>query len=275
MLKFCAGIVLYNPTEDNISNIIKYTEEFQYVIVYDNSTEATFDRNIFIDRGIFYFRTGKNEGISKAINYIIDFCIENEIDFLCTLDQDSIFESCNIKKMKEYLERICYADIAIVAPRILYIGGKKSNCRDEISEVEWVITSGSFINIKLINEKEIRYDEKYFIDRCDRDFCKQARMAGMRILINNQSVMIQELGEEAPTGKRGHGVLRHYYCFRNRFYYNQKYYVGLERIARDCIQTIRQLYRIIVWEDDRIAKIRMLKRAIRDYRKGNMFAYEE
>ncbi|MBQ8279931.1 MAG: hypothetical protein IJZ23_08850 [Roseburia sp.] len=273
MLSFFAGIILYNPTQNNIQNIIEYEKGFDKVIVFDNSDNGKNNAEYFEKEKWIYHKAQKNEGISTAINYMLDLCSENHVDFLCTLDQDSIFDLESIHILKEYISNNLRTDIAIYAPRIDYLNRKQRVEKNLISEREWVITSGNFINIKIVREKAIKYDESYFIDRCDRDFCMQITKMNLKIVVNNQAVLCQPLGALEENGRMGHSALRHYYCFRNRFYYNAKYYTGVEKWSRNAVQTIRQIGMILLKESDKYNKIRMLYKAINDYKKGRMGMY--
>ena len=160
-MKVCCGVVLYNPTKDDINRIVEYSQSFEKVLLYDNSP--------------VYMNNLVNDGICIAINQLIEYCINNNYDFLCILDQDSIFKYDDINKMIMFINKKYSDKIALYSPTIKYkhIDSKKQTLND-CFETEWVITSGSFINLSIVNKYNMRYDEKYFIyfpNRDSRQWC--------------------------------------------------------------------------------------------------------
>ncbi len=200
---------------------------------------------------------------------MLDYCVNNNYEFLCTLDQDSVFEYDDINKMKQFIKKYYDEKIVIYSPKINYKHVTDANNSKQIptdyNEVDWVITSGSFINIPMVSKYNIKYDEKYFIDRCDLDFCKQIRNNNLKIVVNNKAKLYQELGSLTNNGFPEHNALRHYYIFRNRLYFNKKYYPLLKREMLNITQTINQLRTILLYESDKFNKFKQLVYAIYDY----------
>ena len=265
-MRYAAAITLYNPKPDVIDNLIIYTDCFSLVVVNDNSR----DNSAYVDRlkkipSILYIWDGNNWGLPVAFNRSMNICANKDIDFICTLDQDSRLSPMAIRLMKQFLEKQRDSDVALVAP--CPVGTESSEKRkmeiERTMDVTWAICSGCFINIKLIKEKRISYDEAYFIDRFDADFGKQIHRHGLRQLLLIGVTMPHVWGDSA-----GHSALRHYYMFRNRLYYNDKYYSKEIALFRTVLQTVRHCWRIMRHEKDCCRKIRMLPLAIKDYRKN-------
>ena len=265
-MKVCCGVVLYNPTKDDINRIVEYSQSFEKVLLYDNSPVSIKNSELLNNTKIVYTNNLVNDGICIAINQLIEYCINNNYDFLCILDQDSIFKYDDINKMIMFINKKYSDKIALYSPTIKYkhIDSKKQTLND-CFETEWVITSGSFINLSIVNKYNIRYDEKYFIDRCDLDFCKQIRNKGFKIVVNNHAYLYQELGSVGNSGFPEHSALRHYYMFRNRFYFNKKYYSLLKRIVLNIVQTINHLRTILFYESNKLKKCKQLVFAVYDY----------
>ena len=265
------GVILFNPSKDDIDRIVKNYLSFDSVLIYDNS-EVTFDYDWHRHSNVHYYQAHSNDGISKAINYMIKFCHMEGIPYLCTMDQDSVFDKENITKLIMTTKMDSGAKVAVYVPRIVYNHNYRQSLTDEnsIESVEWAITSGQLLSVELLSEKEFFYDENLFIDRCDKDFCVRIRKAGCEILRNNNSVLYQSLGERARFGEYQHSVIRHYYSFRNRFYFNNKYYSGIMKVVLDVLQTTRELIHIIVYESEVMRKIGQLKPAYSDYKSNRM-----
>lgn len=264
-MKVWACVSVYNPTDKQIENINLYNELFDKVIIYDNSL----DNKMYvhkINRNYKYFYNGVNDGLCKCFNFAISLSLKNNVDYLCTLDQDSLFKKEDILTIEENLKNDIYDNCAIVAPNIVY--QSNNYCpKNGLENVDWVICSGSFISLNILKKEKIRYDEYYFLDRFDRDICKQITDKGYKILVDNNSNLYQELGYIYKKNSN-HTKIRHYYIFRNRFYYNNKYYNTPIKQIRNLLQIIKHISLIILNESDKLSKIKQLGIGYKDYKNG-------
>lgn len=267
-MRFGAGVTLYNPTEDQLKRITDLQNSFDKIFLFDNS-EPWYSKPLYPHGEKFVLLTeGENKGLPYAFNAIIECC--NEYDFLCTLDQDSIFEHEDIMRIRSFIESLENSDsIGIVAPFIDY-GFTEHNNNVQTKKKKWVITSGAFINLKTIRKERFRYDENYFIDKFEIDLCMQMTKKGYEILMYYLSVLHQQLGENVGKAHSGHNALRHYYLFRNRFYFNCKWYTGPKKWFLNSAQTSRQIYQILRYENRKKSKLNALFEAYVDYRGGRM-----
>ncbi len=273
-MKYAAGITLYNPSVSQINHIKQYSTIFDKVFVFDNS-EPNYDKpNYSFPDNYIIITENCNKGLPYAYNRIIQHVDCSDIDFLCTLDQDSIFENNEIKKIFDFLENNDNSDIGIVAPYIDY-GFGKHNHFSSIESKKWVITSGSFVNLSVINRYDIKYDEGYFIDKFEIDLCKQLDTKGLKILMFHDAILKQELGEYSGHRHPNHNWLRHYYLFRNRFYFNNKFYNGIKKYFLSFSQSFKHCLLIIMYENNKARKIRQIKKAYKDYKIGKMGKYNE
>ena len=222
-----------------------------------------------------YFYNGKNDGLPKAFNYVLNFLEKNEI--LCLLDQDSIYKEKDIKKMIKICSDMLNKSInfGIIGPQINYIGKNKEKIVNRIVDVNYVITSGSFLNTSVLKKNKIFYDENYFIDRAEVDLCKRLRLKKIKVLQYQGAILYQQLGELNKKGVLNHNPVRHYYMFRNRLYYNDKFYGFPMKYILDVLQTIKHLLNIIIFEDKKKEKILFFKKACGDYRKRRMGKIDE
>ncbi len=268
---FAAGVTLYNPTENQIENIKKYFSIFNKVYLYDNTDKESNVINVRdFPSNVIYLTEHQNNGLSVAFNNIAENAINDQCDFLCTLDQDSLYEEKDIKAMMKKIESLkSVDDIGIIAPFIYYGFGTIEN-KDELEEKRYVITSGSFVNLQVIKSTNIRYDEQYFIDKFEIDLGEQMKRSGYKVMMYYGSVLIQSLGDDNGHRHTNHSVLRHYYLFRNRFYFNKKWYGFFKRVALDLLQTARHVLLIWLYENKKGAKTRALFVAIKDYKKNRM-----
>lgn len=268
-MKFAAGITLYNPTIEELNKISKYEKCFDKIILFDNS-EPNYTKPIFtFSKKFTILSDGENKGLSIAYNLIIKYLNTYDFDYLCALDQDSDFIYNEIVKIKEYLENNSSIDIGIIGPYIDY-GYKQHIFKNVIEKRKWVITSGSFINLKIVREEQLLFDENYFIDKFEIDFCQQMIENNHEVLMYHYSILQQKLGEFSGYSHPNHCPLRHYYLFRNRFYFNKKWFRKPKYLFLDVLQTIKHVFLILVCENDKFNKIKELPKAYMDYKKGMM-----
>ena len=266
-MNYAAAITLYNPEPGFINNLSGYTKSFPLVIVNDNSK----DNSGYVDLinelpNIVYLWDGKNWGLPAAFNRSLKICEERKIDYLCTLDQDSKLGEKAIFFIEKYIESHDMSETAIVAPKPIEIKGKANeDIGDDYKVVEWVICSGAFINVKLLKDKGIEYDNAYFIDRFDADLSWQIQRAGVKQIVLTNVEMPHACGDEY-----GHTPLRNYYIFRNRYYFNDKYYGKIPSTLRTTMQIVRHCWNLLLRQKDSWKKIKMLPLARKDYKRGIM-----
>ena len=270
-LKFGVGITFFYPSDENLLKVIELSQSFDKVYIYDNSSRKmpyqTYLSNI---KNVHYITESKNNGLPKAFNKIIDISIK-QVDYLCMLDQDSRLENINITRLKEFICKHDQDNIGIIAPRIQY-GTEKEVEKNMPAFIEkkWVIASGSFIRLKSIVEKKIYFDENYFIDRFDADFCKQLNLKKLKVIVYNFAQLKQNLGEQGYFNHSQHHAFRHYYIARNRLYFNMKYYSIPKALAISLLQTMHHFYYILLFEENKSKKMIMCIKGIIDYFSGHM-----
>ena len=266
MEKIAALFVLYNPDVGEIQRIKRMSNWFEYIYIYDNTEKKDMFKHYFFEEKYIYLSSGRNDGLGRAYNHVIDRAVLDGFDWLAIFDQDSQINAESIERIKSFINKNKNSTIAVVAPFIRY-NGKSESQFSKTKYCKWVINSGSFVNLKLIKEKGISFDEYYFLDRLDRDFCKQIEMKDLTIVQLSDAVLNQQLGETL-NGRSVHSPLRNYYMARNRLYYNHKFYFIPKRWILNIVQTGRHIYGCLIDRKDTILKIKMIKSGIHDYMKG-------
>lgn len=261
-----AAVVLYNPDNSIDEKILEYAKVFDTLYIVDNSPQNSINADKIPDNAV-YLPQKENIGLPAAYNLVLSLLCANT-SFLCTLDQDSTFNVDDIQKMKEVVQTL-NNDIAIIAPHIIYDGNPVPK-NDRIVYRRYDITSGSFVNIKLLKKLGMSYDENYFIDKFEVDLCQQFIMKGYKIAEYEGAFLFQQLGEYSGHRHPNHSQLRHYYLFRNRFYFNKKFFPVPKRIVLNILQTGRHELNILLYEKEKLSKMTMIFPASSDYIRGNM-----
>ncbi len=261
--KYAALFILYHPKEEEICNIKKIFGLFDIVYVYDNTEEIGRKNKEFQKDNIEYYGFGENKGLSEPYNFILSKAMITNVDWLFLYDQDSLITETAIDKMKECVENGINDDIVIVAPTIQYFDIPPMDLSTKYEK--FAINSGSMLNVKLIQEKKLLYDENLFLDKVDHDFCKQIEAKNLRILRLGDVILQQELGV-LYNGQMIHSPLRNYYRHKNRLYYNRKYYNGITGWWISIIQTLGEIKHILKSGVDVKENLRMMRKAQKDYR---------
>lgn len=272
MKKICCGITLYNPSMKNITTILEIAKEFDKIFLYDNTENNSSIRQYFSDEKFIYIYNSSNDGLAKAYNIMCNLAIEKNFDYICLLDQDSKIDKKSINKIMDKITKFGDKDIAIFSPRIEY-SYKKNEIKErlETTEVSWVISSGSFINLHVYNTIG-GFDENYFIDRLDYDYSVEVKKIGKKIMIINDAILLQELGERKKFlffYISEHEAIRHYYIFRNRLYFFKKNKTTLS-IFKIIILSLKHILRIIFLEKNKKNKLKKIYKGFKDYKNNKM-----
>ena len=285
MKKFCFGVTLYNPTDKQIMNLTNYINCAGKIYVYDNSEKKNQKLIDIIKKNnkIQYITFNKNNGLSKAFNYICNLALSENFEYICLMDQDSVFTENNIKLIENEIEYHEDNNVALYVPKIKYINSYEeiffdemdsNNLKNSTRNLKWAITSGSFINLKL--HKIIgEFDENYFIDRVDLDYCKNIKKNKFLIKEISKCNLFQFLGDRINDKSKysEHNSIRHYYIFRNRLYFYNKYRKDYNIIKRNFIiffGSLKQIFNILILENNKIDKLNMIYKGFRDYSSRNM-----
>lgn len=241
----CAGIVLFNPDlirlSENYESIIDQVETV--ILVDNNSANITEIKDFFSEeKKVILIENNDNLGVATALNQISRKSLELGFDWVYLLDQDSISSTTIIKSYEKYVEDI---NVALLTPYIIdtnkmtYDEYKSLNL-PEVSEVNWAITSGALINLK-VWDKLNGFDEHLFIDSVDVDYSIRLNICGYKQQRINNEYLLQEVGNAEPTlifrphkdnsgrwtwkryYRTNHSILRQYYMVRNNIILARKY----------------------------------------------------
>ena len=265
MLRICVGIVTYNPNlellKKNVDSIINQVEN---VYIVDNGSKnfRSIKKNL-ISQKIFFIENDSNLGIAVALNQLCKKTLENNYDYILTLDQDSICPPNLISQLIQYASD----DVAVIAPDIVYKNNEHftDNIATGIEQVDWVITSASLTNLK-IWKKIGGFDERLFIDGVDRDFGIRATKNGYKILKCFDVKLLHELGKLECRKKFGrtiyvthHSPIRKYYMARNAIYLDNKFNMRYSKIY-----IFKLIIKTLLYEDKKLKKMSSIIKGIRD-----------
>ena len=109
-MKIAGTVVWYNPNDENIENIKTYIDYVERLYIIDNSKKNNkkLSEKLNNKKIEYIYNNGKNLGISSALNLACKKAKKEDFSWILTMDQDSSFDSENIK---EYFKRLEYYDL--------------------------------------------------------------------------------------------------------------------------------------------------------------------
>ena len=266
---YWAGIIWYNPDNKAISQLNELIGLFDRIYIYDNSSKSNkfkINKELF-KKGFIYVFNGKNEGISKAFNYISS--VATKVDFLFTLDQDTEIKREQIIQLENYNNHNFDSKVGIYCPEIIFEA--KGTSKVGVQDIQFTITSCSMINLQIFKCLG-GYDENIFLDGVDREYCFRLRQANYKIRQVSYIKVKQNLGNGKKNilGIYEHSPMRNYYIAYNRLYYIAKYpeyFKNWYKFKYLYLSTAKQIISVLLCEKNKKEKILAIFRASKDYKK--------
>lgn len=280
---YACVVVLYNPEQDIKEQLKVYTENFDKLYIFDNSPKKQdWLEEITNINNVTYIGDGTNKGLSGAFNITFERAKEEGFEFLVTMDQDTIFESAEIQKMKKHIEECTDENVAIFGTNFKkrYQGKEGIEYSDPIYPVDTNsdglhhLQSGSFLKTSLM--QNVFPLDDWFIAFVDFDMNYSAVSKGYKILVYGDCMITQQIGNSikasklAKKGLTNMSVNRFYYLMRNNLYFAKKYNDNKEakKFARK--RRIIYILKIILSEKNKILKIKMMKKGYKDFKLGKL-----
>ncbi|WP_349405598.1 glycosyltransferase family 2 protein [Clostridium perfringens] len=279
-----ALIISYNCDYNIVNSVKNIIDEVDKVYIVDNGSSSE-SLSILSEldniKKINIIYNNENLGIAKALNIGIKEAKSENIEWILTLDQDSLCEKNMIDNIFKYYQSLSYEEqkkVGILAPihrKIIDIKNIKNEAVDKKmlagKEILAEITSGNIVKMEVF-EVCGYFEEKLFIDYVDFEYCLRIKQFGYKIILVENAILFHILGEpkELCIGKKKyiystHSEVRHYYMWRNRIYVWKKYIKhNYSWVIKDFILCIRDFLKIIILEDNSIRKIKFSIYGIKD-----------
>lgn len=277
-----ALIVTFNPDINLLNkNVEAILSQVKKVIIVDNASKNILEiEQLVSDKRINLVKNSSNLGIAAALNMGVQIFEKNEYKYCLTLDQDSVCPSDMIETYLKILNTYNNENkIGIICPAINYVGWTNNTIyKESVIPVKACMTSASFTSIeawKYVNG----FDESFFIDFVDNEFCKKLKLNGYAILKTTDVILDHNLGickEINLLGKKIryslHSPLRYYYMVRNNIVYLKKYYKS-ENLIKEIIKVIYIVVSALVFEKEKKQVLEYIKIGIRDAFQNRMGIY--
>jgi rhamnosyltransferase len=273
-----ACVVLYHPSQDTVVKVGSYVCEVDRLYLVENTgaEPSQVCRALLSDPKARLVYAADNLGLSAALNAAAAAARRDGYGWLLLMDQDSSFPPEGVRRLLDGARAFAPGDkVAILAPSHRYLGLRW----DPSPEVTWeeapsAITSGSLLNLDAYATIG-GFDERFFIDEVDNEYCLRARSAGYRILVTDGVILDHVFGTERTLRIGGisrrlflHNHERVYYITRNSIYTHLKYRFRPEgkhlRFHRLC----RRLIKNILLADRPLASALSCCRGVVDFLRG-------
>lgn len=247
MEQYAAGVVLYNPDKKRLKeNLNAICDQVEWIYCYNNGLQNASEIDMLLNsyNNLRVIGNGTNVGIATALNDLVKEAAKDGKEWILTLDQDSVVCEGMVAALASLTNE---KDVVIICPVIEDVRRKNevpAIRKDTIDDVDFCITSGSFMNV----QKTIDiggFDDALFIGLVDDEICHKVKKSGYRIIRNNSVILNHELGNLIPSKyetlylflgsflhssivkklsyKREVSPMRLYYATRNMVYLNRKY----------------------------------------------------
>lgn len=217
MVKSCSiavAVVIYNESCANSQTccaLERMTELNFPVLIYDNSTVDTGNKQYCEDHGWVFLGGTGNVGLSKAYNACIHHIRSvNCAEILCLFDDDTDLDAGYFQLLMEALQHggdifvpLVYANGSLISPCLVDKGHIARRFADEDEALKYAggqlsaINSGMALDLSLFDH--YHYDENIFLDGIDHQFLMDMKKKGKNICVFPYRCNHAFSGEEKPA----------------------------------------------------------------------------
>lgn len=282
-----AVMVTYQPDARVVENVRRLSGQIAGIIVVDNGSGGDSARVVEAVGnlpGIQLIRNGSNLGIAAALNIGIRQALQDGAQWVATFDQDSAVTEDYFKNLfRAYALCPGPQKVGMLVPR------SWSEAVARVFHPGHAIwgyaldanSSGSVIKREVFEVAGF-YDDGFFIDFVDIDFCLRLQKTGFKIVRALSVVLEHELGSIRTRNLLGlkipyrdHVPWRYYYMMRNRLLVHRRFFFSSPRWALYdfgwfCYGSARMLL-----ENDRRRKLRALFMGLSDGLRGKTGRHPE
>ncbi|HAT4202276.1 TPA: glycosyltransferase family 2 protein [Clostridium perfringens] len=285
--KVCCVVVTYNIGKKFYECFDSVINQVEFVVIVDNgSDKETINvlKGLESQSNVKVIYNFENLGIATALNKGVKYAIKNKYEWILTMDNDSRATTNMVSSMLEWYKELGNKNnVVSIFPEYIekYSIKDKENCFSKLCDYKFQYisfdnTSGNLVKSSVF-EKIGLFREDFFIDSVDHDFClrikknnyKLAKIKGVKLLHSlGNTKTINLLGKRVNCSN--HSALRRYYITRNRCIMRKLYKYDKEYIKYDRKTFLNENIKILLFEKDKLNKIKMSLRGYKDYRRKRL-----
>ena len=229
-------------------------------------------------RNIHLIANDENLGVATALNQGVRWAMKRGYQWVLLLDQDTVPEDSMVETLASaYDDFDPKSKLAVIGSnyydvntqRLTFEPGPNKAC--SWVEKKIAITSGSLVSTATF-EVVGPFRDEFFIDDVDHEYCLRARSMGFTIILATKPTVKHAVG--AATVHRllwknpitsNHSPLRRYYITRNHIILVREYLFKEPRwVCYRSYDLVKSSIRMLVFEDERISKLRHVLLGVRD-----------
>jgi rhamnosyltransferase len=269
-----AVIVTYHPDPGLQDRVRPLVGQVGAIVVVDNGSRdaelASVD-SLERDGVAVTIRNGRNLGIAVALNQGVAWAAEHGYAWAVTFDQDTTPGPDVVSEAARVFD--AFPD---PSPAVIGATWDPNWCAADPGRPEaCVITAGALHSVRAWSALG-RFREDFFIDYVDTEFCLRARANGYSVLVACRPTIRHAIGSpsrhETPFRSftpSNHNRVRRYYITRNRVHVWRTYWRSEPRyVAYDAKAAVKELVKLVLFEEDRRRKLRAIARGVRDGLRG-------
>ncbi len=280
-------VVTYHPAGEFEERLERMAAQGSVLVVVDNGSGDTVSRRLAAwcaRTGNVLLTNARNRGVGAAFNQGVRRLAESGCEWALLFDQDSVPAVDMSERMRESWQRHGVRDcVCVVAagfeepstgrrhrfmrkhPRVPGCFQKIAPGEVDMPEVSMAITSGSMVRISDFEALD-GFDEGFFIDHVDTDYCLRCLEHGRLIAVSAAARFDHAFGERRKRRWCGiemmptnHSALRHYYIARNRVVMWRRHAWRLPHwAAADLATALVWAARVVTVESQKAQKVRAI-----------------
>ncbi len=274
-----AVVVLYRPEASVFDNLASYADQVAHVFAVDNteSPEADVEAMLVALPNTTYIANRANLGLAAALNTGARAALALGYTRILTMDQDSTATPGMVEALAVCMDTD--DRIALVTPVHEQVGGLPRLVEPGYRDLLTTMTSGNLVRGEAYASVG-GFMEGLFIDQVDNEFCLKLNRAGFRVVLTADAVLHHRVGAlrrhrfPYPGFSTNHSAVRRYYIARNRLVVGNLYRQDFPQFrAFELAQMLKEMVKILFYEDQKLLKFRMILRGVLDYRRGVLGPY--
>lgn len=281
----CAVVVSHNPGKRIDLVIESLIPQVGHIVIVDNASGddkrqiLRHFREKFADK-IHLILNDTNRWLSGGLNDGIRYAMEHDYNYVLEMNDGNFISQSAVSTMLNVITTYSDPPIGIVTPSVILGDSAIEKLTDtRLLDMDLVATAGALVPIEVYRIVGL-HDESFLIDFDDFEFSLRVFNAGYRVVSLPAVYVACELG--SPSRKKflwrevhchNYSPLRRYYFARNGLaLLRRTHNIHLYKFYYNFLST--EVAKIILYESDKLAKLTMTMRGIRDALVNRLGAYK-
>ena len=280
----CAVVVTYHPDAAVLDNLAVIRPQVQGLVVVDNgSSEEKLNRLRLaaLEMEFTLIENGDNLGIAAGLNIGVKWAQSEDYTWVAMFDQDSTAPPAFIDTMRRAYDTNRRGDrAALLVPRYIdsRLGHPLPANYAANGSLQVAMTSGSLMPVAIFSQ-EGSFEESFFIDGVDYEYCLRLRSRGYSVEECTEAVLLHapaDFTECRLNGSRlfltsNYSAERRYYRDRNTIWMMRKYCTRYPVFFLSALtSSLKDCLKILLAENDKRRKVFHMALGVRDGLLGRM-----